>query len=128
MKYVVQQRENPRNPEQQQKYYLIAKTLGRVGLHELSKEIALATSLTRGDVVNTIESFLDCIPKYLMMGYSIRIDEFGTFSLTLSSEGAETAKDAKPSNVKHIRIAFRPSPVLRRLISDAPIEEFPKSK
>ena len=63
MKYIVMPRKNPQDQDANPKYYLQAKILGTVELPEICSEIALSSSLTRGDVTNTIMSFLDTIPK-----------------------------------------------------------------
>ncbi|MDL2223451.1 hypothetical protein LJB98_05070 [Bacteroidales bacterium OttesenSCG-928-M11] len=126
MKYVVIPRKNPQNWSAAPLYYLTTRSLGVVKLEQITNEIALATSLTRGDVANTIQSLLDCIPKYMKMGYSVKLGEFGTYRLTLNSFGSEDPEDAKPTKVKRIGIGFYPSTQLRKDIQDTPLEEFPE--
>lgn len=126
MKYIVMPRKNPLKREETEKFYLQARVLGTVGLSDICNEISLSSSLTRGDVTNTIMSFLDTIPKYLKMGYSVKLDELGTFRLTLKSEGSETEKEANASKVKSIRPLFVASTKLKKEIENTPVELFPE--
>ncbi len=125
MYYVVQSRKNPRDPQIPPKYYLIARSIENIGLEAITEEIALATSLTRGDVDNTIKSLLDIIPKYLKMGFNVNLGEFGSYRLTMRSEGSDESDEAVPAKVTHIRPVFTPSPKLRKEISDAPVHKYP---
>lgn len=121
MKYVIQARKNPINRDEE-KYYLIAKTLGVIDLKQICGEISLSSSLTRGDVANTIMSFLDTIPKYLKMGYSVKIDELGSFRLSIHSEGSDTPEEATASKMKSIHPVFVASTQLKKEISDTTVE------
>lgn len=124
MKFVVCPRSNPLN-RTEIKYYLIAKTLGNVDLDKICQEISLSSSLTRGDVSNTIMSFLDTIPKYLKMGFSVKLGELGSFRLSIRSEGSESIEDVSSAKVKKISLIFVPSTQLKKEISDTPVELFP---
>jgi len=127
MKYVIQARKNPLKRDEPALYYLQARMLGVISTSELTEEIALATSLTRGDVSNCIKSFLDCIPKYLKMGYSVNLEEFCHLRLTIHGEGSETPADVHPSKVKEFRVRFTPSVNLKRMIADTHLEELPEA-
>jgi DNA-binding protein, histone-like, putative len=121
MKYVVQLRKKPQNREEG-KYYLIARSLGVVDLSQICEEISLSSSLTRGDVSNTIMSFLDIIPKYLKMGYSVKLGELGSFRLSIKSEGSDMEKEATASKMKKIHTLFVPSAKIKKEISDTTVE------
>lgn len=126
MKYIVVSRENPQN-RAEQKFYLQARILGTVGLQDICAEIAHSTSLTRGDVISTIMSFLDTIPKYLKMGYSVKLDELGIFRLSIKSNGSNSREEATASKVKSIRPLFTASVQLRKEIENSPVELFPEA-
>lgn len=124
MKFVICPRSNPQKREEV-KYYLLAKTLGSVDLNKICEEIALSSSLTRGDVNNTVMCFLDTIPKYLKMGFSVKLGELGSFRLSIHSEGSAAIEDVSPSKVKKINPVFVASSKLKKEISDTPVEIFP---
>lgn len=128
MKYIVIPRKNPQALEEVAKFYMQAKMLGTIKLADICQEISLSSSLTRGDVSNTIMSFLDTIPKYLKMGYSVKMDELGTFRLSLSSSGSDNEDEVGIGNLKGIHIIFTPSVKMKDEIEKSPVEEFPKVK
>ena len=39
----------------------------------------------------SVEAFIDLIPERLIQGYIARLGDFGSFNITLCSEGAATA-------------------------------------
>ena len=123
MKYVVQMRKNPQN-RTEEKYYLIARSLGVVELGQVCEEISMSSTLTRGDVSNTIMSFLDIIPKYLKMGYSVNLGELGSFRLSIKSEGSDTEEEATASKVKKVHALFVPSSKIKKEISDTTVEQY----
>ena len=124
MKYNVLKRQNPLNREEE-KYYLNARMLGHIGLGTICEEIALASSLTRGDVVNTIMSYHDSVVKYLRMSFSVSLGELGNLRLSLGSYGAETIEEVNTSLLKFIRPVFVASPKLRKEIQNTSLELFP---
>lgn len=125
MYYIIQSRQNPRDPNEEPKFFLIARTIGSIELEQITEEISIASSLTRGDVENVIKSFLDTIPKYLKMGYSVKLGELGSLRLTIQSKGQENMEDATADKVTHIRVCFIPSPRLRKEISDVHVQLYP---
>ena len=82
------------------KFYANPVNLGRKTLHDIARDIAGRSSLTRGDIENVLSNFVDCLPSYLRDGFSVQLSEFGTMRLTLSSEGSLTEKDF---NIEKIR-------------------------
>ncbi|MDL2224041.1 DNA-binding protein [Bacteroidales bacterium OttesenSCG-928-M06] len=125
MKFVVQARKNPQNRDAEALFYPQAKTLGSVDLDTICNEIALSSSLTRGDVTNTIMSFLDTVPKYLKMGFSVKLGELGSFRLSINSIGSSVPEEANASKVRNIRPVFIASTKLKKEISDTQVEVFP---
>jgi hypothetical protein len=68
MKYKLIQRANPQHREEPGKWYASPVNDGKIDQKAISQEIVEISSLVRGDVSNVIESLLDTIPKYLLMG------------------------------------------------------------
>jgi hypothetical protein len=59
MKYKVVKRGNPANPAAPKKQYANAVNAGKLTIKDFAKEIAGRSSLTRGDVENVINNFID---------------------------------------------------------------------
>ena len=90
---------------------------------KLSKGIADKSSLTRGAVMNAIENMVDEIPKYLIEGYSVNLNNFGTLRLSLSSEGVNTPDSFTGDNVKNMRVVFTPSPEFKKTLQNINFEK-----
>ena len=118
MKYKLVQRANPLDKSADAKWYANAVNEGRITKNDLSKEISGRSSLTRGDVSNVIENLIDELPKYLVMGKSISLGEFGTFRLSLSSEGALSEGEYNVSMIRGARVIFTPGSGLKKAIAD----------
>ncbi len=105
MKFKVVKKKNPQNQEQS-KFYLQNVKIGMKTTDDICREIANASSLTKGDVLNTLSNLNETIVKWLIEGYSVRLDDLGIFRITLKSTGAEDAEKCTPDLVKRARIRF----------------------
>ena len=122
MKYKLIERANPQNREQT-KWYASPVNDGKVSKTDLSKEIAGISSLSRGDVSNVIENMLEAIPKYLLMGKSVSLGEFGTLRLSFSSEGVDSANNFNTSKITGVKVRFTPGTELKRAIEAISFEK-----
>lgn len=104
LQYLSIQRMNPQTKEK--KYYASPRLTGKRGLKDLSKDLAEVSSLSAGDVQNVIVNLIDQLPKWLMQGNSVKLDGFGSFRLSFSSDGVETKDDVNANLIKDIRIIF----------------------
>lgn len=77
---------------------------------QLAKEIAEYSSLTTGDVKNTIDNLVTVMTKHLHASESVTLDGLGTFSLVMRSRGrgAATAGEVSPSQAR-LQIRFIPA-------------------
>jgi predicted histone-like DNA-binding protein len=74
-------------------------------------------------VNNVIDSLLDTVPKYLLMGKSVNLGGLGTFRLSFSSEGADTAEAFNTSMIKRVKVIFTPSTELKSANEKASFEK-----
>ena len=89
-------------------YYAKAQSSGEVTIDEIAEDIAYATSMTDGDVLNAIRGLIKQLNKHLAAGKIVRLENFGSFQLQLQSIGAETKKAFKSTNITDVNIQFRP--------------------
>nr|DAJ56264.1 MAG TPA: DNA-binding protein [Caudoviricetes sp.] len=89
-------------------YYAKAQATGEVTMDEMAEDIAYATSLTDGDVLNAIRALIQQINKNLSAGKIVRLENFGSFQLQLSSKGARNEKEFTAANITAAGIQFRP--------------------
>jgi predicted histone-like DNA-binding protein len=122
MKYRIIRRVNPLD-RSQEKWYASPVNDGRITKAELSKEIVGLSSLSRGDVSNVIESLLDVLPKYLLMGKSVNLGDLGTLRVSFSSEGVDDPNDFTASKIKGARVIFTPSVELKNALATLKYEK-----
>ncbi|MBN2164800.1 MAG: HU family DNA-binding protein [Marinilabiliaceae bacterium] len=123
MKYKLVQRSNPLNKTAEAKWYANAVNEGKISKTEISKEISGRSSLTRGDVSNVIENLIDELPKYLAMGKSVNLGDFGTFRLSLSSDGASSEKEFNAGMIRGAKVIFTPGKELKKVIENISFEK-----
>lgn len=77
---------------------------------QLAKEISEYSSLTTGDVKNTIDNILTVMTKHLHASESVSLDGLGTFSIVMHSKGkgADTADKVNASQAL-LQVRFTPA-------------------
>ncbi|MGL4908615.1 MAG: HU family DNA-binding protein [Bacteroidales bacterium] len=116
MKIKLVQRANPMKQDDK-KYYANAINAGKKTIKDIARDIAGRSSLTRGDIENTLTNFLEELPKYLKDGFSLQMSDLGTFRLSLSSEGAESFEKFNTHSIS-AKVLFTPSVEMKRELSD----------
>jgi predicted histone-like DNA-binding protein len=114
--YVLMQRVNPREVAAPRKFYAIAKSSGEETVRQLATEISKRTNLSTSEVFAAIEAFLDLVPERVAEGKIVRMGDFGSFSVSLSSEGTVTEAEFTAANVKGANLNFRPGKLFQKVI------------
>ena len=123
MKYKLTQRKNPQHPELQGKWYASPVNDGKINQKTISAEIVEISSLSRGDVSNVIESLIDTLPKYLLMGKSVNLGDFGTLRLSFSSAGVDEPADFRTTMINGVKVVFTPSVDFKHAIENIKFEK-----
>lgn len=113
------QKVNPQAPLEPRKYYGVTKAAGSVDIRQLANRISKETTLGTPDVVAVIEALLQDIPEFLLDGKIVKLGDFGTYRLTISSEGAATLEEYSISMIKKTKLNFRPGLVFKNLLNNA---------
>ncbi|GHU26186.1 hypothetical protein FACS1894172_20210 [Spirochaetia bacterium] len=114
-------RKNPQNLTQS-KWYLTQEKTGTVGVHEISREIVGRSSLSFGDVQSVLSNLVEIMPLFLRLGQTIKLEGFGSFRLSVTSDGTETQEELSAHNVKGVKLIFLPSVELKRSLQDISFE------
>ena len=124
MKYRLIQKRNPQDPEGARKWYASPVNAGTLTFQELAAEIAGRSSLTQGDVENVLRNLLEQLPVFLRIGMSVKLGDFGTFRMSLSSEGVDAPEqfDAA-SHVRRTRLIFTPGVLLKSALATITVEQ-----
>ncbi|MDR1340648.1 MAG: DNA-binding protein, partial [Prevotellaceae bacterium] len=87
------------------------------------KEIAGRSSLTRGDIENVLNNFLDVLPTFLKLGLSVKLGEFGTMRLSIISEGVDEDQQFTVNSIKGVKVIFTPGVEFKNSLRDIKFEE-----
>ena len=117
MMYSVVKRQNPLN-RNESKYYASAVYGEEITVRQLAAEISKGCTLNTADIVAVIESLLEKMPLYLKNSNRIRLDNFGIFKLSISSDGREEEKLVTANDINSVHVIFTPSADLRKELSD----------
>ncbi|MDR0697684.1 MAG: DNA-binding protein [Tannerella sp.] len=114
MKYKLIERVNPANPADPKKWYAGQVNAVKFTIKHFAKEIAGRSSLTRGDIKNALNNFLDGLPVFLKTGMSVQPDEFDTLRLGL----ADTKEQFSTAKIRNVKIIFTPISALKMSLKD----------
>jgi len=124
VKYNLSEKGNPGDREAAKKFYANAKSSGEVTFRSLSKEIASgSTTVSDTDVMAVLNDLTKALSRHLADGKIVRFGDFGSFQISLSSEGAETAEKFNASMIKGAKILFRPGLDLKEMLSTVKYEK-----
>ena len=124
VKYNVIERKNLLKPTEAPKFYASAKADGEVSFKALAKAIAGAGStVSDTDVLAVLNDLTKALVKYLAEGKIVRFGDFGSFQVSVSSNGAETAEKFTASNITGNKIQFRPGVDLKAMLATVKYEK-----
>jgi predicted histone-like DNA-binding protein len=115
------QRKNPFD-QTQVKWYLVQEKSGTVGMSRIVQDIRDRSAMTAGDVKNVLTNLVELMPVYLKLGQTIKLEGFGTFRITVSSIGTETAAELTARQAKKPKITFLPCKELKNSLDDMDFE------
>jgi predicted histone-like DNA-binding protein len=111
----------PGNPGQA-KWYLTQSKSGTVKIDDIGARIEKASSLSAGDINNVLTNLIDELPGFIALGQTIQLGDFGTFRISVSSEGTDTAEELTAHNIKKARLVFLPGTKLKQKLSNLSFE------
>jgi nucleoid DNA-binding protein len=78
------------------------------------KEIEGRSALSLGDVQSVLSNLMEALPVFLKLGQSVNLKGFGTFRISVTSDGTATAEELNARHVKGVKLLFLPSADLKR--------------
>jgi predicted histone-like DNA-binding protein len=115
------QRKNPQDLTQS-KWYLTQEKTGTVGIQEIAREIEGRSALSLGDVQSALSNLVEILPLFLKLGQTVKLEGFGSFRISVTSDGTATADELSAHNVKGVKLLFLPSIELKRGIENISFE------
>lgn len=123
VKYNVIQKAYPGDPTEPKKFYANSIADGEVSLRNLSKEIAQTSSISESDVYATLIDLAKMLSKHLSDGKIVRLGDFGSFQISISSEGMDVMNKVNSASIKSAKILFRPGLDLRDTLATLKYEK-----
>jgi predicted histone-like DNA-binding protein len=102
-----------------QKYYPLACPNGETTMDEIVEEIERFSALSDSDIRGTIISLVNVIKGKLCDGKIVRLEGLGSLYPTIISEGNEDAAKVGTTNIKRIKINYRPGRRLNKVVNNA---------
>ena len=85
LKYRTIQKVNPRKLDEKKKFYAKAVKRGDIKFRQLAKEIAEISTVSTVDTIAVIESLVQLIPRHVAQGETVKLGDFGSFSISIKS-------------------------------------------
>jgi len=124
VKYVLVERKNPLRKDAEPKWYAMAKGSGELTFRKLSKEIAEgSTTVSDTDVLAVLNDLTKVLKRHLENGEIVRFGDFGSFQITLGSEGADKKEKFNHSMIKATKVTFRPGIDLKEMQKNLKFEK-----
>ena len=102
---------------------------GVMDLRSFSQHIASHGSVyRRHDVQAILMMMSDCLREMLLAGMKVELGDLGSFSPTISTEGAEEASKFSSQNIKKVGVNWTPGPMFKNLMGDATFQLVPSRK
>ena len=118
--YSVYLSNNPIRPDEPAKAYGKNQVREVWSMEQFSKHIADHNGVySRGTVKGVISDMCECLVEQLLNGNKIKLGELGTFSISLSTEGAESLDKFTADNIKAVNIVFTPGEDFENIIDQA---------
>ena len=116
VKFTTTPKKDPRNLEAAPKYYAIVKSDGRADTNVIAKSINSMSTISSADTAAVLEAFLTVVPDKLADGKIVELGDFGTFRVSVSSEGAELAEQVTARSITDTKVIFTPGKRFKQML------------
>lgn len=105
---------NPSDKNSEKKLYAIAQSKETVTLRAIAKHIAEHNSVfSEGTILGLLVDAVKCMTENLMQGNRIDMWDLGTFFVTLSGEGSDSAEAFNESLIKRVNLRWQTSEAMQ---------------
>lgn len=101
------QRRNPLDPDAPKKWYVTQVTAAQVDETQVAMDLADETTLNPSEAMMAIRQLRKILLRHLLGGESVKLGNWGSFSITLSSTGAEKKELVSARNIKNVNLNFQ---------------------
>lgn len=116
VKFSASPKRDPRNLESDPKYYAMVKSDGRADTQAVASSINAMSTVSAPDTAAVLEAFLHVVPEKLADGKIVELGGFGTFRVTVSSEGAAQPQELNARSITNTRVIFTPGKRFKQVL------------
>ncbi len=102
------QRANPLKPEEAKKWYVSQVTVAQADETQVAMDLADETTLNPSEAMMAIRQLRKILLRRLLGGESVKLGNWGSFSVTVSSTGVATKEEVNAHNIKGVNLNFQP--------------------
>ena len=117
VKFTTTPKKDPRNLEADPKYYAIVKSDGRVDTIGVAKSINSMSTVSNADSLAVLEAFLHVVPEKLSDGKIVELGDFGSFRVSVSSQGADVPEEVTARNITDTKVIFTPGKRFKQMLA-----------
>lgn len=111
---VIQERQNPQDRTEPAKFYLQAVKSGNSDLRRLAYLISIQSTVRQADCLAVLDGLVLNMMDELAQGRAVQLGDLGTFQVAVRSSGSVTPEEVNQSNIRRIKLNYRPSMVLKK--------------
>jgi len=116
IKFKTIQRKNLQKPTEPAKWYATAIGDGETRLQDLAAYASETSTVSKADILAVLESCFTKVTKDLSEGKIVRVGDYFTLQMSVSSEASDTEGEVTSSKIKKSKINFRPGRMLSDMI------------
>ena len=125
VKYNIIQRKNPNKLDEPAKFFAGVKADGEINLKSLAKQVAESSStVSDTDFLAVLNELIKVMNHHLSEGKVVKLGDFGSFQISFSCEGVDTADKVNSALIKSNKITFYPGADLREMLHTVKYEKY----
>ncbi|TCO09379.1 HU family DNA-binding protein [Natronoflexus pectinivorans] len=94
----------------------------QINLREIAKILHKRSTASESDVYLIVKGLVDLIPELLADGYTVKLDELGTFRLHTKVNTSDSPESVSEKNINKLRLSFRPDNFIKEGFKNIKIE------
>lgn len=110
---------NPLDPKGLKKWYVTQMRAAQSSEDQVAFDIAEGTTLNPSEAMMVLRQLRNVLLKRLLAGETVKLGNWGSFSLSFASEGVDERKDVSLGQIKQINLVFRPDRSFREDLQKA---------
>lgn len=107
-----------------EKYVAANVLVGNISYKKLCDEVCQRTGIHRGIVDVVLKGVQDAMISFMEEGFSVKLDEFGSFRPGISAKGQDSVGDVNAHTIIRKKIVFTPGSRFKSMLTDAGLELF----